>query len=151
MENENIIDGGAVYQGEQLSVTPTASGYLSETGKWAKFLAIVGFCFIGLIVLIGLFAGTAMSAFGGDALPFPGFVFGLFYVLIGAIYFFPLYYLIRFATQVRTALVQRNTQLLETAFENLKSHYKFIGILMVIVLALYLLAFGGGILAGAFM
>jgi len=76
---------------------------------------------------------------------------GLMYVLIGLLYFFPVYYLFKFSSKVRTALMTKNTQELETAFENLKSHYKFIGILMIITLSIYVLFGGGALLAGAFM
>ena len=149
MENENIIDTGS-YNNSQLTVSPLASGYLNETGKWGKFLAIVGFCFVGLIVMLGLFAGTIFSSMG-EALPFPGFLMGLIYVAIGLLYFFPVYYLFKFSNQVRTALISKNSQQLDSAFENLKSHYKFIGILMIITLSMYVLFGGGALLAGAFM
>lgn len=149
MENENIIDTGS-YNNSQLTVSPLASGYLNETGKWGKFLAIVGFCVIGLIVMIGLFAGTIFSSMG-EALPFPGFLMGLIYVAVGLLYFFPVYYLFKFSNQVRTALINKNSQQLDSAFENLKSHYKFIGILMIITLSMYVLFGGGALLAGAFM
>ena len=149
MENENIIDTGS-YNNSQLTVSPLASGYLNETGKWGKFLAIVGFCVIGLIVMMGLFAGTIFSSMG-EALPFPGFLMGLIYVGIGLLYFFPVYYLFKFSNQVRTALISKNSQQLDSAFENLKSHYKFIGILMIITLSMYVLFGGGALLAGAFM
>ena len=52
---------------------------------------------------------------------------------------------------MRTALATKNTQELDAAFENLKSHYKFIGILMIITLSIYVLFGGGALLAGAFM
>lgn len=150
MENENIIDAGSSYNNGQLTVSPLASGYLNETGKWGKFLAIIGFCFIGLIVLGGLFAGTIFSSMGSD-LPFPGFMMGLIYVLLGALYFFPVYYLFKFSSQVRAALATKDSHALDSAFENLKSHYKFIGILMIITLGIYVLFGGGALLAAALM
>ena len=76
---------------------------------------------------------------------------GLIYVLIGLLYFFPVFYLFKFSSKVRTALATKNTQELDAAFENLKSHYKFIGILMIITLSIYVLFGGGALLAGAFM
>lgn len=150
MENDNIIDSGSSYSNGQLIVSPIASNYLSETGKWGKFLAILGFCFVGLIVLGGLFAGTLFSAMG-TPMPFPGFVLGLIYVLIGLFYFFPVYYLFKFSSQVRVALMSKNSQELDAAFGNLKSHYKFIGIFTIIMLGLYVLIGGGAFLAGALM
>ncbi len=150
MENENVIDAGSGYQNGQLTVSPTATVYLAETSRWAKFLAVLGFCFIGLIVVIGLFAGTILSSMGG-ALPYPPFAVGIFYILIGAVYFFPIYYLFKFAIKLKPAIQQRDPGDLESAFENLKSHYKFIGILMIITLALYVVGGGFAVLAAAFM
>lgn len=149
MENENIIDTGS-YSNSQLTVSPLASGYLSETGKWGKFLAILGFVLVGLMVIVGLFAGTIFSSMD-QALPFPGFMMGLFYILFALLYFFPVYYLFKFSNQVRGALVTKNSQALDSAFENLKSHYKYIGIFMIIILSIYVLIGGGALLAGALM
>lgn len=144
MESENIVDAGATFQNSQLVVSSTASSYLDEIGKWGKFLAILGFCFIGLFVIIGLFAGTIFSTIGqSQEMPFPGFVFGLIYVVMGLVYFFPVLYLLKFTNHLRKALAGKNSRELDAAFENLKSHYKYIGILMIVVLGVYVL-FGAG-------
>jgi hypothetical protein len=150
MENENIIDSGAAYNNNSLTVSPMASGYLNETGRWGKFLAILGFCVIGLFVIVGLFAGSFIAQAAGDG-TVPGFVFTLLYLFLGALYFFPVYYLYKFSSQVRTALVRKDSVELDSAFENLKSHYKFLGIVMIIVLSLYAIAIVGGVLAGSLM
>jgi hypothetical protein len=150
MENENIIDSGTSYPNNQLIVSPLASGYLNETGKWSKFLAILGFCFIGLIVVAGLFAGTIFSAMNSE-LPYPGFMMGVIYIVMGLLYFFPMYYLFKFSTQVRAALMRKDSRELDSAFENLKSHYKYIGIFMIITLGFYVLFGGGVLLTAAFM
>lgn len=150
MENENVIDAGTGYQSNQLTVSPAASVYLTETGRWAKFLAVLGFCFVALVVIGGLFAGSILSSMGGP-LPYPSFAFGLIYVVIGLVYFFPVYYLFKFATQLKPALQDKNSSDLESAFENLKSHYKFIGILMIITLGLYVLGGGLALIGAAFL
>lgn len=121
-----------------LSLSNESKGYLAETAGWTKFLAIIGFVMMGLLVLMGLFAGSIFSALGaGDEMPFPPFLFGLIYIIIGLIYFFPILYLFRFSTKVKEAIQQKNEALLTAGFSNLKSHYKFVGILVVAVLALY--------------
>ena len=149
MENENIIDAGTSYHNSQLIVSPQASGYLSETGKWGKFLAILGFCLIGLMVIGGLFAGTLISSMGGGELPYPSFLITIFYFLGGLLYFFPVYYLFKFSNQIRAALVNKSIHDLDSAFENLKSHYKFIGIFTIIILSFYILIGGGALLTAS--
>ncbi|MEX2235602.1 MAG: DUF5362 family protein [Cyclobacteriaceae bacterium] len=154
MENENMLDAGASsYQNAQLVVSPIASGYLNETGKWGKFLAIVGFCFIGLVIIGGLFAGTIISMMGSSNpdLPFPGFLMGVIYIVMGLLYFFPVYYLFKFSTNLKAALLSKNNQLLDSAFENLKSHYKYVGIMMIVVICIYVLFGLGALLIGGLL
>src|SRR5688572_23259299 len=131
MENEKFVNTGTSPYNAQLVVSPIASEYLKETGRWGKFLAIVGFCAVGLMVVGGLFAGTIFSLMGSapSDMPFPGFMLGVIYAVLGLLYFFPIYYLFKFSTNLKAALISRNNQLLDSAFENLKSHYKYIGIL----------------------
>lgn len=128
----------------ELRLDQQASGYLSETAKWGKFLAIVGFIMCALIVLIGIFAGSIMSsAFGelGGGAGFGGMGVGMavVYILFALLYFFPCLYLYRFAVRAQVALRNNDQQSLNIAFMNLKSCFKFVGILTIIVLALYAL------------
>jgi flagellar motor component MotA len=117
--------------------------------RQAKFLAIVGFCMIGLLVIGAIFAGSMFSAMGAD-MPVPGFFITFMYLLLALFYFFPIYYLFKFAKHIRLAIVSKSTSDLESALENLKSHYKFIGILMIVILSIYVLFGGGAMLAAAF-
>jgi hypothetical protein len=150
MENDNIVDADASFQRNQLLISPAATGHLSEAGKWGKFLAIIGFCFIGLFVIVGLFAGTIFASLGQEStMPFSGFVLGLVYIAGALLYFFPILYLFKFAKHLKTAIMTKNPQDLDTAFENLKSHYKYIGIMMIIVLGIYVVFGGGAVLMGA--
>ena len=151
MENENLVNTGASpHSNAQLVVSPIASEYLNETGKWGKFLAIVGFCVVGLMVIGGLFAGTIFSSMGSaqSDMPFPAFLLGVIYIVVGLLYFFPIYYLFKFATNLRAALMNKNNQLLDSAFENLKSHYKYVGIFMIIMLCIYVVFGVGALLIG---
>ena len=150
MENENIIDSGVSYPTDKLIVSSQSSVYLNETGKWAKFLAILGFCFIGLFVVFALFAGTILSSMGNE-LPYPGAVLSGIYLLLGLLYFFPVYYLFRFSSKIRSALYTKSNPDLDSAFENLKAHYKFIGILMIVVMSFYILAGGAALIGASFM
>ena len=114
---------------------------LNETRKWANFLAILGFIFFGFMLLFGLFSGMIFSRFGpaSHGLPFPGFVFGLIYIVFGLIYFFPVLYLFNFANWTKKALNSSDANDLNLAFRNLKAHYRYIGILAIIFLGFYAL------------
>lgn len=150
MDNPQIIDdnfGGSVLNTEIKS-------YLAETAKWGYFLSIVGFIGIGLMVLAGLFMGTFMSTLGASAgamgLISPMFITVL-YLILAAVYFFPVLYLYKFSTQMKVALRSDNESELTSAFQNLKSLYKFMGILTAVVLGIYALLFVFGMIGGAML
>jgi hypothetical protein len=121
----------------------SAKTFLKEGVKWAYFLSILGFIGVGLIVALSVFVGTIFGKIGhmmpgmgmfGSAF---GIIISIFYLLLAALYFFPVYYLYKFASNAKTALLNSNSESLSTSFSYLKSHYKFIGIMMISILCLY--------------
>ncbi|HYV93868.1 MAG TPA: DUF5362 family protein [Chitinophagales bacterium] len=140
----------------KLEVDVTNAAYLSETARWAKFLAILGFVMCGIIILVGLFASslfTKYSTLTGSSFQMAGMgiMLTVIYVLLGVIYFFPCYYLFNFAQKMKLALRMRDQVTLSESFRNIKSCFKFMGILMIIVLAFYAIAIVFGSLAALFM
>jgi ABC-type multidrug transport system fused ATPase/permease subunit len=133
-----------ITQLEQLTVTKASKSYLSEIATWARFFAILGFIFIGLLLVFAFFAvpifGTVTKSQSGvpDDL---GSIMLVINVLIAIVYFFPLYYLLQFSKKIKKALKTKNDQMLANAFQMLKSHYKFIGVLTIITISLYFLFF----------
>lgn len=123
---------------------------LNETRKWTNFLSIMGFIFIGFMILIAFAAGSMMAAMGESesALPFSGTLLGFIYLIIAFIYFFLILYLYRFSKYTKNALETQNPNDLNEAFKNLKSHYRFMGMITIIMIALYALVFIVGIAAG---
>jgi hypothetical protein len=132
-------------------LTSAAVGFLQESAKWSKFMAIIGFIGIGIMVLISVFMAIGIGATTMPELPFSMSVFSIIYVVFAAIYFFPVYYLYQYATKTSFALHSKNKQLLTDGLENLKSHHKFLGIFTLIIVSLYgfifVLAILGGILS----
>jgi len=125
-----------------------AEVYLRETRKWTKFFAILGFIFIGLMVFmsIGMFAASnMMSAY--TSVPMGGIA--VFYLLLIGVYFFPVYYLLQFSIKAKEALISRSSQTLTEAMKYIKSHYKFVGIMTIVMLALYPIIIIGAIAFGA--
>ena len=128
----------------ELQLNESAKGFLRETAKWAYFLSILGYIGIGFIVLIAIFAGSIFATvgtmmpggMGGLGSSF-GIIMTVMYLLIAALYFFPVYYLNKFASNAKIALRDNDSKSLASSFEYLKSHYKFIGIMMVALLCLY--------------
>ncbi len=126
-----------------LTVSRHGANKLLETSKWGHFLSILGFVLTGLIVLLGLFAGSFLaSMITNQAANMPqglGYFMSIFYVLMGLIYFFPSLYLYRYSRKLKAALSRRDNQELEAAFDNEKSLYKFWGIFAIVLMALYAL------------
>lgn len=116
--------------------------YLNTARKWAMFLAIIGFIFLGLFVVLGIIAGTFLTAFntGETSLGIPESVmFVIFFALVVIIYF-PLHFLFRFSKHTSKAVSTQDKKEFHKAFKNLKFYFAFIGVLIIIVLVFYLVA-----------
>ncbi|NQT78575.1 MAG: hypothetical protein HQ565_12760 [Bacteroidetes bacterium] len=148
MSNEILKDVDGEDQ-KFMMLSPNSMKYLVATRKWALFLAIIGFIGLGIMILVALFMmafSTTYSAFPGSGIPF---VFiGFLYLIISVVYFFPVYYLLKFSTNMKKAVLLKNEITLEEAFRFLKNHYQFVGILMIIIISLYLLIIMGMMIAG---
>ena len=135
----------------------SSRAHLAEAAKWAKFLAIVGFVMCGLIIVLSFFIGalfsTSMSRYGDSSAFGSGFgiIMTIVYLSFGVLYFFPCLFLFRFANNMIVALNSNEQITLNRSFQNLKIMFRYVGILTIIVLALYIIAFVFGILGAAFM
>jgi len=128
----------------ELQLNESAKGFLKEAAKWAYFLSILGYVGIGFLVLIAVFAGSIFAKMGSMApamggLAGMGWFVSAMYIIMAAIYFFPIYYINQFAAKAKLALKANDSQTLATSFEYLKSHYKFFGIVSLIIVCLYAL------------
>lgn len=136
--NETLFD---------LQVDDPIKQHLSDAAKWAKFLSITGFVFCGLIFLGSLFAIVTLSgASDTAALGATQLILLLVFMLL---YILPLIFLFNFARNMLAALRQSDQLALTTSFRNLKMCYKYLGILTIVLLGIYALAFIVGLMAGA--
>ena len=104
--------------------------------------------------LIPLFAGTLFSSIGkmnpamGAMGSYFGVIMAVVYFLIAALYFFPVYYLNKFASNAKIAFKNNDEDALTTSLRYLKSHYKYIGIMVLVIFSLYFLLIIGMIVGG---
>ena len=138
-----------------LELTPASRNFLLETAKWSKFLSIVGFVFLVILIIaafgIGFFFNSMSSEFdefGGAGGMIGGTAITVLYLFMALIYFFPTYYLFQFSVKTTRAINASNTIELTDGLENLKSCFKYWGILMVIILGFYALGFGFMLIGG---
>ncbi|MGZ3764396.1 MAG: DUF5362 family protein [Mucilaginibacter sp.] len=133
-----------------------AQSYLREAGKWANFLAIVGFIMCGLILIMALFAGsifTTMSRVmpnsqGSNLLAGMGGLISVVYILLDVLYFFFSFYLYQFAGQIKKGINYTDSLQVTSAMGKLKSFFKLWGIVTIVVISLYVLFFLIAILVG---
>ena len=133
-----------------LSIDPIGKSHLSDTARWAKFLAIVGMVMCVLIVVFGIIAATAISNvsdfqrdFGGRRSSYDtgglGITLMITYIIIAVIYFFPCLFTLRFSNHMQNAIRANDQTSLNESFKNLKVTFRYMGILTIIFIALFLL------------
>lgn len=138
----------------ELQVSSAAADFLRTAAKWAMFLAILGFIGIAFMILGALTmlaAGGAAagmdSPYGAGAAMAPG-IMGVMYLVFAVLYIFPVIYLYKFSSNAKEAVNSNNSERLTAALENLKSHYKFVGIATIITIVGSIV--GGIVMAVAF-
>jgi hypothetical protein len=141
-ENQNTSSSSG------LGIDANSKDHLTEAARWAKFLAIVGFVVCGLVVILGIFAGSIFNTmvgrmgegdFSGMDMSGLGAMMSVFYIGFALLYFFPCLFLFRFANQMKTAFLTYEQETLNQSFQNLKKMFRFVGVLTIIVLCLYAL------------
>jgi len=139
-----------------LSLDATSRRFLSETAKWGRFLSIIGFIICALMIIAGIVFTLLISSsknvfddYNSSPIKFGalGPVIGFFYILLAILYFFPCLYLNRFSNKMTRAINSEDQVSMTAGFENLKSLFKFCGVVTIIIIACYVLAFVIGIVA----
>jgi hypothetical protein len=125
-----------INQSKPIELNSKSIAHLAETRKWTMFMSILGLIGIGLLAIIFLYLLTSAGSrrFGREGILT---VLPLFVVCV--IYFFPIYYLIKFSIFSKKAIINSDSQFLETALKYLKLHYRFMGILIIIMICIYII------------
>ncbi|MDB5199541.1 MAG: hypothetical protein JWO92_1504 [Chitinophagaceae bacterium] len=126
-----------------LQINPTTESHLTEIAKWGKFLAIMGFIFCGIMVIIAFAVGKNMERLSGYGAGYNAEVstgVTIFYLLIAVLLFFPCLFLYKFSVKMQQSLKSVNQEVFEMSFQNLKAMFKFQGILAIIGLVIWVLA-----------
>ncbi len=130
-----------IYSQPEMKLTPKMINHLDNIRKWTLFLSIVGFIFVFFIIVFGFSFGFIISLFSENR-PFQtvsSFFVGMMYLVIGIIYFFPVFYLYRFSTYIKKGLRTYDTNEMENAFSSLQTHYTIIGVLTALMLGINIL------------
>jgi hypothetical protein len=132
---------------QPITVSDNMLGSLKATRPWVMFLAILGFVFMGFMVLASLimFVGFSAAPVSSKLPPFVGAVLGALYIALAVVaYLIPCLYLLRYGNAI-TRIQTAGQPAMEDALRLQKSFWKYVGILMIVVLVVYVLFIIGAI------
>jgi hypothetical protein len=126
----------------KIEIGPEILNSLDVTRKWTTFLSVLGFIFLGLVIIGGLAAGLFLTLFKTQEskLGIPESLLVILFVIVGIAYFFPAFFLFRFSRNTRDAIHNLDIKKLSKGFRNLYLFFKIIGIMVILVLLIYVLA-----------
>lgn len=118
-----------------LEITEQIKNDLLNSAKWGKFLAIVGYVFMGIIAIFGIFF-LFRNAPNPIGVNLPLQIMGVVYLIMAVVYYFPVTYLYRYAKSIKEALLDADQDSLTDGFYNLNKMFTFMGILTIIALVI---------------
>lgn len=123
----------------KIEIGPESLNHLNAIRKWTMFFSVIGFIFIGLMLIAGIIAGTFLSVFdtGNPGAGTTRWIMIVVFVAVAMVYYFPVRFLFRFSLHTRNAVQTTNKEELRLAFKNLRSFFVYLGILLIICLLLY--------------
>lgn len=126
-------------------ITPGVIQALAATKPWVRLCSVIGFIMTGFIVIAALmmflFGGSMLlGGNGAEGLPFAGFpaVIGVIYLASAFFYFFPSLKLWQYGSSILRLMSSQSPHDLESALDSQRSFWKFVGILILVAIALYL-------------
>ncbi len=116
---------------------PGVQSALAGTKPWVRLCSILLFVSAALMIVVGGLAGIMGSmALGGGA---ETMALAIVYPLMGLLYLIPGLYLFRYAKRIGDYLTGGQEVQLELALDAQRSFWKFVGILSVIAIVVFLL------------
>jgi len=117
------------------------------SAKWMKFLCIIGCIGVALMLILGLAMFFVGASIGGGNTPL-GAGMGFLYLILAAIYIYPIIKGFQFANGTKAACLTDNEAQLARGFSGLSAMLKFFGIITIIILILYAIVFVGAMIFG---
>lgn len=137
----DALDTNEMGASHQLS--STAVEFMKKAAKWMKFVAIIGFIFVAIMVLFAVLGGRAMGTFFAIQSPGAGGVITAVYIIVALIFFFPNLFLFQSANHFERFAAKSEQSDGDNAFIRLNSLYVYLGVLFIIYLAFMVLALIG--------
>ena len=119
---------------ENLRITENIQNNLLTATKWLKFITILGTVGVALFFIIGIVL-LFIPTYDGV----PGALYGVIYMLLTLLYFYPIKKSFDLIKNTREAMGNASQMGLEQAAANVKSILKYFGILSIVCLSIYAL------------
>ena len=122
---------------------------LAGTRPWVRLVSILGFlgAILMLVVGVGLAAGGMFMPVDSGPAGAGMTVLGVVYACMGLLYFVPALHLWRYGAAIEAYVRDAQQVTLEQAMEAQRRFWKFVGVLAVISMAFFVVAFIIGIIA----
>lgn len=125
----------------RIIVDSSAIEHLRIARKWSNFLSIVGFVIIAIMIFTMLgYIVVALNFPQDELVKFTSFVQVVPLAFMLVIYGIPIYYLYQFGKFSKIAISNYDSEAITKAFQYLKLHYRFMGILVIGILVFYIIA-----------
>jgi preprotein translocase subunit SecG len=134
-----------------LTLDGQSKNHLKEIAAWGRFLAVTGFIFGALFIIIALMVisrsseiNNAMS-YRSSSNPFLsvgglGTGIAIMYFIMAVIFIVPSIFQLKFGNQMKTALAADDIDALNGSLTNMKITFRFWGIVAIVLLALFLIS-----------
>lgn len=141
MNNEEK-DLTALSGSETLSFNQSVEKYLLSAAQWSYFLAIAGYvgCFLGVLSGIFILVSQSFLQEFSDFEQISTLFWGYYSFGISFIYFFPSYFIHRFARKAISGLKNRVQSDVNTSIKSLRNFFLFLAIMLLVLFVLFILA-----------
>lgn len=134
-----------------LSIDHAAKTDFLLAAKWGRLTGICGIAFFSLMVTLALISGADTASLpeitndaNNDSASLTAYWLGgvSFYVVLSSVFlFFPSFFLLRFSSRILTALKSDDQVSLNAGIKRMKVWFRYIGILMILILLFFALIF----------
>ncbi|GAB4495028.1 MAG: hypothetical protein OHK0019_22980 [Saprospiraceae bacterium] len=144
LDNQFAQEPGA----DGLQVTRNMKINWLSTAKWAMFLTVITFIYLGFAVLpmfvVMPMMGTALAMSGQSELAgmieSTGTVFIIFALAVLGVMFMITLFHLRFSTGIQRAIQYDSQEAFESAWRNLRNYFRWNGIITIAMIAIYVIA-----------
>ncbi|MBR5208376.1 MAG: hypothetical protein IKV67_00855 [Paludibacteraceae bacterium] len=142
MENLSTVENTVSSSEKTLLITEKVKNDLLASMKWLKYFAVLGVISMVFMVILGLvFLVVDMPSNG-----IPSAALGALYIILAGVYYYPISKTFAQIKNTREALTFDSQMSLEEASSNYYSVLRYLGILSITLLCLYVIVFVGAII-----